>query len=263
MKKLVAVLIAAVAPLVMLAIPASASTASQALSPSWQTWQHQALAAVGSYRDHGQVSMTSLPSPVSTSSIETSSGPVQVTQQSFTAQDSAGSVGVNVTVLGSQQVVVTSFSPGSSSGPQILVLTPGTSKVANAYTANAAGQTAQTSGARKGRTKVQLVTIGGCSAAAYAPSVIGSIFGPLVDGEGTISCSISETLAAIVSLYVGTTHVGTTAGGTDVGTFLGVNSYDPCVSGGPATFHTAELWSVNGTLQGGGTSGGSYLGCEG
>jgi hypothetical protein len=72
-----------------------------------------------------------------------------------------------------------------------------------------------------------------------------------------------ESLAEIVSLYEGSTHVGTTASNTDSGTFLGVNSYDGCtVITGTHSFHTAELWSVNGTVQGGATSINSNLHCS-
>ena len=109
----------------------------------------------------------------------------------------------------------------------------------------------------------RLVTIGGCFPNPQPPGVIGSTFGPLVDGEGIITCGTSESLAEIVALYRGSTHVGTTATGSGGGTFLGINSYYGCsVISGTHAFQTDELWAVNGTVRGGAASHTSNLHCQ-
>jgi hypothetical protein len=184
-------------------------------------------------------------------------------------------------LLGGTQLVVNEMSPAASYRGETLVLQPGSSTIVGTYPLRGATRSDATTATDRshrsvdasdavlhntrggGRAIARLVTIGGCYADPQAPTVIGSTFGPLIQGEGIITCLTSESLSEIVSLYRGSTHVGTTATGSGGGTFLGVNSYDGCtVITGTHSFHTAELWSVNGTVQGGATSVSSNLRCS-
>ena len=89
------------------------------------------------------------------------------------------------------------------------------------------------------------------------------MYGYLIQGAGVIECYNSETLSIIASLYEGSTHVGTSAGGSGSGTIYSINAYAYCNRiSGTNGFHTAQIWSVNGNLQGGATSGTSYLNCQ-
>jgi hypothetical protein len=91
--------------------------------------------------------------------------------------------------------------------------------------------------------------------------VISSIYGPLIQGTGIIDCTSSpETLSQIIGLYMGSTQLSN-AGAAGYGDYLVVNAYSPCYSSSAHSFQTAELWSVNGTLQGGSDSGWSSLNC--
>ena len=290
MKTFVKAVLPAVGVLVVASAGLPAMTAGAATATGWPTLRQSALAAVSAYRGDGAVTVTETPSPVSTSTVTTADGVISVAQQSFVAADGSGAVDVNVTLLGGRQLVVNEANPAANYQGEALVLRPGSSSVAGAYalpgakrasTADATtaslvrtighhligqhhgGVVASTAVANhRSGAIARLVTIGGCYADPSAPVVIGSTFGPLIDGEGVISCSIAEALAQIVSDYQGSTHVGTTNSGTDSGKWLGVNSYAPCTTiGGTNSFHTAELWSVNGSLQGGATSPNANLHC--
>ena len=276
----------AVCALPVVTSPASASpaaTASPATTTSWSTLDQTGLAAASTYRGEGALAVVGSPSPVSDSTVTTATGVVSVAQRTVVAEDTSGIVLVNLTLLGGRQLVVTERSPGAGLAGATLVLEPGSSTVAGTYPQPAVAGTATSTttghgstvpvstatwrrvsqAAHRSRPGVdRLVTIGGCDPYPAPPSVIGSTFGPLVQGEGVISCFMTETLAQVVSLYRGGTHVGNTATGSDRGTWLGTTAYDGCsVISGTNGFHTAELWSVNGIVQGGATSGTASLHC--
>lgn len=274
----------AVSALPVMTPPASAGPAA---TVSWSTLDQTGLAAASAYRGDGALAVVGSPSPVSDSTVTTASGVVSVAQRTVVADDTSGTVLVNLTLLGGRQLVVTERSPAADFAGATLVLEPSTSTVAGIYPQPAiAGAAANTTtgAARHGSTAVpvstatlrqvssaahrsrhgvdRLVTIGGCGPYPAPPGVIGSTFGPLVQGEGVISCGTTETLAQVVSDYRGNTHVGNSATGSDRGTWLGITAYDGCsVISGTNGFHTAELWSVNGVVQGGATSGTASLHC--
>ncbi len=261
--------------------PASASSATT----SWPTLDQTGLAAASTYRGDGALTAVGSPSPVSDSTVTTASGVISVAQRTVVADDTSGTVLVNLTLLGGRQLVVTELSPGADFAGATLVLEPGTSTVAGTYPRPGNDGTATTTGAvRHGSTAVpastatlrevsspghrsrhgidRLVTIGGCVPDPAPPDVIGSTFGPLVQGEGVIDCLVTETLAEIVADYRGNTHVGNTATGSDRGNWLGVDAYYGCsVISGTNGFETDELWAVNGTVEGGAQSSPANLHC--
>lgn len=263
-KLLSAGVIAALGAASLMVIPSGIVGAS-GTTPSWSSLRQSAYQAVASYQGTASpLVIQGHPSSISDSSATTDSdGVISVEQETVVTSNAQGGTEIlGLNLLGGRQLVVDVYGPTSGSGGEILVLQPGSPEIAGSYPlyAGTSASSANTARHRGGRSQIRLVTIGGCSGFAYPPGVIGSTFGPLVQGDGTISCLTGESLAALVSLYVGSTHVGTTAGGTDIGTYLSVNSYFGCHSGS-ATFHTAELWSVNGSLQGGTTSSPSSLQC--
>ncbi len=248
----------------LVVIPSGLASASSSTT-SWTSLRQMAYEAVGSYQGTSTpLVLQGHPSSISESSATTVSGEViSVEQETVVASNAEGATEVlGLSLLGGRQLAVSVFGPSAGTEGAILVLQPGSPEIAGSYPLHAAWQGSSFNGAaHRGRSAARLVTIGGCAGYAYPPTVIGSTFGPLVQGAGTISCLTGESLAAIVSLYVGSTHVGTTASGTDVGDYLVVNSYDPCTSGS-ATFQTDELWAVNGNIEGG-TTGRASLQCAG
>ena len=261
--------------------PALAGGATGASPSSWSTAEQTALGAAAGFRGDGPLAVVGAFSSITTSVVTTASGAVTVAQRSVVATDGSGVVVVNLTVLGGRQLVVTERSPSAGYSGETLVLGPGTSTVTGRYPLQGTTATALTSDGQRGRglhggivatdavahpsdrrPVARLVTIGGCGPRPQIPGVIGSTFGPLIDGEGIVTCSTGESLAEIVSDYEGSTHVGNTATGTGGGTHLGINAYAACtIVTATHSFHTAELYSVNGIVQGGATSSSANLHC--
>ena len=208
----------------------------------------------------------------------TDTGPVSVAQQTMVAANGTGQVVLVLALLGGKQLLVNELSESAGGQSAVLVLQPGTSQVGEAYAlpAPTVGGTAATvhgngahvvddvlgSGGRHHRAHLDVT--GGCYPAPYAPVVISSTFGPLVDGLGVVRCATGETISIISSVFRGGTRVGTVSGGSGGGTWYGVNAYAPCnYNGSYNSFRTAQLWSVNGNYQGGATSTYSTLQCVG
>jgi len=262
-----------------------AITTGATTTQGWSTYRQSAMAAISTYRGDGSLTMSESASAVSTSTLTTADGVISVAQQSFVATDNGGTVDVNVTLLGGRQLIVNEADPVAGYQGETLVLRPGTSSVSGAYalpgasqatTANATtaglvrtvghdhgGVVASSAVAHHGRgSMAELVTSSGCGAHPQTPTVIGSTFGPLIQGVGIVSCTLVASMAEIVSLYKGVTHVGNTNTGSGTGHSLSIDSYAQCtLIGGTNSFHTAELWSVNGVVQGGMTSPSANLNC--
>ena len=126
--------------------PASASSAT---APNWPTLDQTGLAAAGTYRDEGALTVVGSPSPVSQSTVTTASGVISVAQRTVVADDTSGTVLLNLTLLGGRQLVVTELSPGAGFAGATLVLEPGTSTVAGTYPRPGNDGTATTTGRRR------------------------------------------------------------------------------------------------------------------
>ncbi|HEY5245322.1 MAG TPA: hypothetical protein VIJ60_06605 [Acidimicrobiales bacterium] len=289
MKRYTGPLLAALLPIVgvgaLAVAPASASaatsTSTSSATPNWSSLEQTALDVTASARGDGTLDVAGLPSPVAQSTITTASGPVSLAQQTVVATDRSGVVVLDVALLGGRQLVVNEMSPGNGDQGETLVLAPGTSTVTGTYRLAGASQaTAQTAALRTashrhgtgivasdgvlhrgGHHVATLATAGGCFPAPQEPGVISSIYGPLIQGTGVIDCTSSaETLSMVIGLYMGSTQLSN-AGAASYGSYLAVNSYSPCYSSSGHWFQTAQLWSVNGTLQSGADSGWSALSC--
>lgn len=227
---------------------------------SWSTLEAVALRAVSNYRGDGPLTADVPPSPVLVSSVSTPSQVVGISQRTVVADDGSGTVVVQMSLLGNEQLVVDEMAPSSGFRGDALVLAPGSGAVESSVALPGASIT----GALSGSTSPPgPATVPGCYGDPQSPTVIGSIFGPLVQGEGVVVCLSAEPLGVIVSIYQGGSQVGGTAGGTGTGNYLAVDAYSPCtVIAGTSTFQTAELYSVYGALQGGGVSAFSSLHCS-
>jgi hypothetical protein len=260
---------------------ASAATSTSSATPNWSSLEQSALGVTAGARGDGTLDVAGLPSPVAQSTITTPSGPVSLAQQTVVATDRSGVVVLALDLLGGRQLVVNEMSPANGDQGETLVLAPGTSTVTGTYQLPGASQaTAETAAVRTsshrrgtgivasdgvlhrgGHHVATLVTAGGCYPVPESPGVIGSIYGPLVQGTGVIDCTSSaETLAEIVGLYRSSTEMSN-ATGSDYGSYLGINAYTPCYSSSAHSFQTDELWAVNGSVQGGAASGWSSLDC--
>ncbi len=288
MKRYTGPLLAALLPIVgvgaLAVAPAAASAASTSTSsaaPNWSSLEQTALGVTAGARGDGTLDVVGVPSSVAQSTITTASGPVSLAQQTVVATDQSGVVVLDLALLGGRQLVVSEMSPAANDQGETLVLAPGTSTVTGTYRLPGASQaTAETAVQRTashrhgtgiiasdgvlhrgGHHVATLVTAGGCYPVPEDPGVIGSIYGPLVQGTGVINCTSSaETLAEIVGLYRSSTEMSN-ATGSDYGSYLAINAYTPCYSSSAHSFQTDELWAVNGTVEGGSASGWSSLDC--
>jgi hypothetical protein len=264
------------------ALPAAATVdvgtnTGSATGSHWSQLQGEALAAAAEYRGDSALYATTPPTPIVSSTITGTA--ITVQQRTIVTADSSGTIVLQLSFLGGQQLVVDELGVTSGLQGAALVLQPGSDAIAGAYPF-AGGVVTRTTSAKRHLPTSEPITVdalqgsipnsppkldatGGCGPAPQLPKVITSAFGPLIDGLGIIECTRSETLAIIVGLYRGFfTHVGATSGTTGYSSYLGQNAYAPCsYISGTHDFRTSEIWSVNGVNQGGATSGESGLHC--
>jgi hypothetical protein len=266
----VAGLLGAVAPVAF----QTAASADPAPIPAsdWPALFGQAFTAVQAYDNAGPVvAMSGNSTPINTW-LQTPSGRVAVNQSSELASDSDGTMLVGVSDLGEQQLVVDALDPDSGTGVT-LVLQPATEDVASSHrlhpaTANAGKDKGKGEGKGKntgaGSTGVATpATAGGCYPTPTTPVVVGSVFGPLVQGTGIVSCPYSpESISLIADLYRWGASAGNSGGGSTYGTSLAINVFSACHASGANPYDTGELFSVNGYEQYGARSGTSWLGCN-
>jgi hypothetical protein len=104
---------------------------------------------------------------------------------------------------------------------------------------------------------------GGCYAQPTTPIVVGSMFGPLVQGTGIVNCPFApQSISVLASLYKNSHGVGNGGGASTYGTSLAVNVFAGCSPGGSNLYNTAQLWTLNGSLQSGAQSAVTRLGCS-
>lgn len=284
MKKFVRSFVAAIISVSVLSVVAitgssSALASTVSATSAWTGYDQTALGAASAYGGLGTISMTTSPSEVTLTNATTPSGQIPVAQETIVASSSSGTVVLVVALLGGTQLVVNVLSESTGGQGTALVLQPGTSSVIGTYPLSAPTVTATTAATRAvheahtadavvrragaHRHHARLETTGGCYPAPYAPVVISSTFGPLIDGLGVIRCLYAETLSLIVAIYKGFTRQGTQSGGSGGGTWYGINAYAVCSHiSGTHTFRTSQLWAVNGVLQGGATSSNAALHCQ-
>ncbi|MHB8219909.1 MAG: hypothetical protein ACYDHU_06250 [Acidimicrobiales bacterium] len=227
---------------------------------SWATLEAVALHAVSTLRGDGPLTTDFPPSPVLESTVVISGKVVGISQRTVVADGGSGTVVVQMALLGDEQLVVDEMSPAGRFQGAALVFAPGSGAVESSVPLPGSSATA-TFGAAMVRAGP--ATVPGCYGDPQSPTVVGSVFGPLVQGEAVVACLSAEPLALIASIYQGGSQVGGTAGGTGTGNYLAVNAYAPCtVIPGTHTFQLAELYSVYGALQGGDVSATSSLHCS-
>jgi hypothetical protein len=228
---------------------ASASSASVATA-TWASYVATGLAVSAAARGDGPLTLRAPGSPVVDSTVDAPDGPVAIAQQTLVAADRSGEVVVSLTVLGGAQLVVDEMSPSAGFAGKVIVLEPGSSTVAGTYP-QPAGVVAPAAG-----------TTHGCRGYPQAPVVIGSGFGPLIEGHGVVGCTTTASINLIVSLYKSGTHVGTTAAGSSTTTYYVVTSYAPCTAiSGTHPFQTDQLWDTPGSGVNGNTSSTANLKC--
>jgi hypothetical protein len=243
---------------------AATSPSMVTASPDWAALEQQALGAVTSYQDIGPLSAVGPMSGSTASSFPLADGRrVPVQQRSVITSD--GQV-LDLVLLGGTQLVVAT---ASATGSSMMVLRPGTSTVVGVYPLVTAGGSSGGPGgavgtAAGGPPAVLTSTPGNCYAAPGAPGVVGSAYGPLVMGVGEVVCySSNENISILASIDENGVQVSGTAGGSGYTSFLQVAVYSQCTPvSWTNAFQTAELWSINGVLEGGAVSSASYLGCQ-
>lgn len=235
----------------------------------WPTLFNQAFSAVQSYENAGPVTGTSTNSTPVNSWLHTPSGDVAVNQSSELATDNTDTLLIGVSDLGEQQLLVNIIIPGTGD-PTTLVLAPASQGSQGGESAQALHGSIQeivkgkerkapSAGGAGGLTPD---TDGGCYEEPTAPVVVGSVFGPLVQGTGVVDCPLgAESVSLIATLYRWSTSVAS-GGGSTYGSSLAVNVYSACNPSGNNPYATAELFSVNGSLAGGATSKTEWLGCD-
>ena len=230
-------------------------------APSWPSLLSQAESAISSVTQTGPVGVTETIGGLTTTSVETvSGGSTSAEEQTYEASIGGSDYFVGLTLLGGQQLLV-DFWPLGSSVITVLTLGPGSSNVASATTLSA-----RSSG--EAPAAMAHPDVSNCYAIAYSPAVVASIYGPLIEGIGGAGCNYApEVLGAIVSLYSNGSGVGSASGGSSspnaVYTYIAPYDYAPCYSASSASpFDTAVIYSVSGSVAGGGSSGNSSLDCQ-
>jgi len=172
------------------------------------------------------------------------------------AADSGGSYVVNLALLGGQQLVVTILGTPST----ILVLSPGTAHVSQALTVHGTTQRV----ASDGVTPMNSGT-GTCFEVIANPIVIGSIYGPLIDGYMFIDCFGGQyhniSAYGVLDDWVGGAHTIGSGGGTVYAPDFAFNVYAPCYAGGPNDFLSQLIFTYDGSPIYGGTSAWAVLDC--
>lgn len=232
--------------------------------PDWATLEQQAFGAVAGYQRIGPLAATGGLSPAAESSFTLADGTaVPVVQRSVTTSD--GQV-LDLALLGGSQLVVTA---ASSVGGTVVVLKPGSAQISAAYPLVAHGSSSTGPGApvgtaAGGATAVLTSTPGNCYPEPGSPGVVGSIYGPLVMGVGEVICySNNENISILASIDENGSQVSGTSGASGYTSLLQVAVYSQCTPvGWDNAFQTAQLWSINGTLEGGAVSPVAWLGCQ-
>ncbi|MDA8356218.1 MAG: hypothetical protein M0Z95_07995 [Actinomycetota bacterium] len=251
------------------------TTARASDDVDWTTLEGTALAVAGKYIGGSPLRPAGPLGPIVTSNVDTTGEAISVAQRTLPATSGAGSgatVQMQLVLLGDVQLVVDVESLDGSFQGAALVLAPGTHTVESVVpvpgsetSATAIVTTARAATDPVGTANAAMsvpLTFPGCYGNPQPPVVIGSVFGPLIQGEGIVECLSPEPLGLIVSIYQGNTRVGNAAGGTGTGTYLPIDAYAQCVvTSGTHNFVTAELYSVAGYLQGSATSPSATLHC--
>lgn len=249
--------------------PASAAVAST--SDPWSTLEQQAIEAVNGVMGAASSEVPSAQGPIVRGTVSTADGPVSVVQRTVVMSGGSGQLLLSLSWLGGTQLVVSAMAPAGGFSGVTLVLAPGTAQVDGVYPLGGASAvpTAEVRARRAvlasdaavpARRGAALAGYLGCYPAPQPPTVIGSVYGPLIDAVGVVSCPNYATIAIIAGMDEWGTEIGT-ASGSAYGTYYAVNVYHACyMQAAQNQFTTVQLWSVDGVLTGA-TSGASYLGC--
>jgi hypothetical protein len=254
---LVVALVSVLAPAV--GLRQTAASADQ----NWNDWMSQAFDAIQNSQGFGQIVQQGDLSAVSHTSLSLPGvGTVSVQQRTVVISDGTTSDLVGLTVLGEEQEMVDVINPVNGDDTT-LVLAPYSSNVNDSVHVRQRHHQDVAPAPTGDAPRVA----GGCYASPDAPFVVGSVYGPLVKGIGVVSCPYgNESLSVMASLYErsgsGSTHVGNGGSASVFGTYLAVDAYDGCTPSTGHAFQTAQLWSVNGTLQSGASSAWATLGCR-
>jgi hypothetical protein len=250
---------------------AAGASAASAVSP-WSAYEQEAVTAIGALPGQSAITATSaLTAPITTSVTTASGSVISAVERSFVATDETGTVDVGLTLLGGEQVIVDVTSPSSSTALTVLSLAPGSSTVADSATAPVVAGTGAGSAADSASGSAAAVVSDAstnCYAVEYSPVVIGSDYGPLIQGLGGAACTqTTEVLGAIVSLSSNGTGVGSASGGSSspnhVWSYLAPYDYAGCtVTSSASSFQTNVLYSIGGSVAGSGSSSASSLDCK-
>lgn len=282
MRRLVEGFLASALVLVLASVAGTAATAATVASAApgggpapvaWASAEQQALTAVAGFLGDGGLGPPQPVGPLVASTIETAKGAVPVEQGTVVADDAAGTVVMDVALLGGTQVIVSEMRPAGGFAGHTLVLDPGSQRTFHAYalggnpSAAAAVHRHDAVVARSAvlygpaRPQARLVTYEGCYANPQAPIVYGTAYGFLMQGQGVVACQGTRTIALDTALYRDFTSVSE-AQGSHYGTYYSLDTFYTCYSiVGHNPFVTTQLWSINGALQPGTQSAWRTLSC--
>jgi hypothetical protein len=138
----------------------------------------------------------------------------------------------------------------------VLVLSPGTSQVSQAVAVHSS-PVSQAASTDDGASNM-------CFPVVDAPTVIGSMFGPLIDAYLWVDCvggPYSISAYGALTEWVGSAKTLSTGGGSVYGYGYSFNLYEPCYASGLNYFQDGLLASYDGSGLFGGTSAWIPLGC--
>ncbi len=202
----------------VLSVGPNTVTAATVSQPNWSVLQAEAIAAVGAQRDAGSISVVAGMSATASTSFSHGGSTISADEASMVLSDDAGAFVMTTSYIGEEQLVVAVTSLAGAPETTILVLAPD-GAVSTVY----------------GPHQAQESSVGeavSCDVVTEVPYVIGSIFGPLIDGYGAIWCSGSPGVSLGVALYEHQPGVGS-VGLNDIADASGASAasadaYYPC-----------------------------------
>ena len=225
---------------------------SAAQGPNWQSLQQKANSAIAGYDGAGSI-VASAPKSSLTTTTNVNGTKVTIEEANYSASDGSGSYMVTLSWLNGTQLLV-NLAPTVGSQTTMLELAPSTFKTDGVTHSQLKPATAGTTpGGIQPLADTSYFWIGGCEGWITAPQIEGSIYGPLIYGEGGYIIPNCPTTSA--SVLIGTYYwngsqgigMNNTAGGSgNPSASPGVYAiaYAGCASGGPVYFQTAGLYNA-------------------
>lgn len=260
--------VAIVSSFAVLITPRSASAAA---APNWTSLQSAAAKAIATQDSGGPVHVTNVVPSKSIAPLTINGKSVSVAEATFLATDSSGTYETTITWLGNEQELVGLVPMSGGTQTTQLELVPGSSQIAGVFHSNMSYESTETN-----PTSVQPLIasynfyVGNCQAYIISPGVEGSIYGPLIWGDGGFAYPAcpqpSASMLLELNYWNGARSVSLgdvvgASGNPSASPGVSTTAFYPCVTGGPDYFQTAGYYATSQPANTTAYSYWEYLGC--